>query len=86
MSDTSTYLYFFPDQEITAEELAEVLAGDDRERRHWAISNLLRYALWEDIWQFVSRDEVREMLDELDLPDNLRQAWSRMLNSEAPVG
>ena len=86
MSDASTYLYFFPDQEITAEELTEILAGDDRERRRWAMSNLLRYALWEDIWQFVDRDEVREMLDELELSDNLRQAWSRMLKSEAPVG
>ena len=85
MSDALTFLYFFPDQEITAEELANILGGEDSERRRWAISNLLRYAQWEDIWQFVSRDEVRVLLPELDLPDNLRQAWARMLKTEAPV-
>ncbi len=85
MSEVSTFLYFFPDQEITAEELAAILEGDDAERRRWAISNLLRYAQWEDIWQFVSRDEVRALLGELDLPENLRHAWARMLKAEAPV-
>ncbi len=85
MSDAPSFLYFFPDQEITAEELSEILGGDDVERRNWAISNLLRYAQWEDIWRFLSRDEVRELLDELDLPDNLRQALARMLGATAPV-
>ena len=58
----------------------------NEERRRWAISNLLRYAQWEDIWQFVSRDEVRRLLPELDLPENLRQAWARMVKAETPVG
>jgi len=79
-------LYFFPDEDVTAERLRRVLdEGIDAERA-WAISHLLRYAQWDDIWSYVSRDEVREVFDELDLPDNLRQAWGRMLKVEAPVG
>jgi len=79
-------LYFFPDEDVTAERLRRVLdEGTDAERA-WAISHLLRYAQWDDIWSYVSRDEVREVFDELDLPDNLRQAWGRMLKVEAPVG
>ncbi len=50
------------------------------------ISHLLRYAQWDDIWTYVSRDEVREIFPELDLPENLRNAWGRMLKVEAPVG
>ena len=78
-------LYFFPDQEVTETELREVLDGGSLPRRAWAISHLLRYAQWEDIWNYVSRDDVREIFAELDLPDNLRQAWGRMLKIEAPV-
>jgi hypothetical protein len=79
-------LYFFPEHEISEEELQEILAGEDQERRAWAISHLLRYAQWEDIWAYVTRDEVREIFPRLDLPENLRAAWARMLKVEAPVG
>ena len=79
-------LYFFPDEKVTGAELREILESDDRERRAWAISHLLRYAQWEDIWRYVSRDEVRSMFDDLEL-GKLRDAWARMLKvDEAPVG
>jgi hypothetical protein len=85
-SGKATYLYFFPDQEVTAEELQGLLENGPRERKAWAISHLLRYAQWDDIWLYVTRDEVREIFAELDLPENLRTAWGRMLKVEAPVG
>jgi hypothetical protein len=80
-------LYFFPDREITAEELKEILENGPRDQRAWAVSHLLRYAQWDDIWSYVSRDEVREIFSELELPENLRQAWGRMLKveTETPV-
>ena len=78
-------VYFFPDEEIGAEAVREILAGDDEERRIWVVSHLLRYAQWDDIWEFVSRDEVRELFPRLDLPDNLRTAWARMLKIEVPA-
>lgn len=79
-------LYFFPDQEVTADELREILSQGARERRAWAISHLLRYAQWDDIWTYVDRDEVREIFPDLDLPENLQTAWGRMLKVETTVG
>ena len=79
-------LYFFPDEEIGADAVREILAGDDEERRIWVVSHLLRYGEWDDIWEFVSRDEVRDLFPRLDLPENLRTAWARMLKIETPVG
>ena len=84
-ADTES-LYFFPDREVTRQELEQILEGDSEEDRAWAISHMLRYAQWDDIWLYVSRDEVRRVFPSLDLPDNLRQAWARMLKIEAPVG
>ena len=49
------------------------------------MSHLLRYAQWDDIWTYVTREEVREIFPELELPENLRSAWARMLKIE-PVG
>jgi hypothetical protein len=79
-------LYFFPDREVTEGELRGILSSGDRVRRAWAISHILRYAQWNDIWTYVDRDEVREIFPELDLPENLKSAWARMLKIEAPVG
>ena len=78
-------LYFFPEQPVTADELRQILRQGTKAQRSWAISNLLRYAQWDDIWTYVTRDEVREVFGDLELPENLRTAWARMLKIEAPV-
>ena len=78
-------LYFFPDREVTGKELTLLLAEGGREERAEAISCLLRYAEWGHIWSFVDRDEVREIFEDLDLPESLRHAWARMLGLERPV-
>ncbi|HEV3458754.1 MAG TPA: hypothetical protein VHG32_19555 [Thermoanaerobaculia bacterium] len=81
----SEHLYFFPDQKVTAEEVRQMLRQGTSNQRAWVISHLLRYAQWDDIWAYVSRDEVKEIFPALDLPENLRLAWGRMLKIEAPV-
>jgi hypothetical protein len=79
------FLYFFPDCEVTTAELRRILGEGSPGERAWAISHLLRYAQWDDIWTYVSKDEVRDIFPELDLPETLRAAWARMLKVEAPV-
>lgn len=76
-------LYFFPDRRVTAEQLRSILIQGTLDQRAWAISHLLRYAQWDDIWTYVSREEVREIFPALELPENLRSAWGRMLKIEA---
>ena len=79
-------LYFFPEEEVTESRLREILHRGTRRERCWAVSHLLRFAQWDDIWLYVSRDEVRELFSEVELPENLRTAWARMLKIEVPVG
>jgi hypothetical protein len=79
-------LYFFPDQRVSEQEVRRLLQQGTREQRAWVISHLLRYAQWDDIWAYVTREEVKEIFPDLDLPENLRQAWGRMLKIEATVG
>ncbi len=83
--DPNESLYFFPDQQISESRVRSILQHGSLEERAWAISYLLRYAQWDDIWTYVSRDEVREIFSRLELPENLQTAWARMLKVEAPV-
>lgn len=78
-------LYFFPERPVSRPELEAILADGTEADRAWAISNMLRYAQWDDIWLYVTRDEVRQIFPSLDLPETLRQAWARMLKIEVPV-
>ncbi len=77
-------LYFFPDRPVSEARARLMLAGSVEERAE-VISHLLRYAEWDDIWSYVSREEVREIFTTLDLPESLRAAWGRMLKVEAVV-
>ncbi|MEM7353063.1 MAG: hypothetical protein AAF657_19880 [Acidobacteriota bacterium] len=83
--DLNKSLYFFPDQQVSESRVRSILQYGSIEERAWAISHLLRYAQWDDIWTYVSREEVREIFPQLDLPENLQTAWARMLKIEAPV-
>ncbi len=76
-------LYFFPDHPVSTEELHRLLREGAPDRQAWAISHLLRYADWEDIWTFTTREQVRHHFADLDLPISLRVAWARMLKVEA---
>lgn len=78
-------LYFFPEEEVAPEEVERILTTGTESERSWVISNLLRYAQWDDIWMYVSREDVREIFPSLDLPENLRQAWGRILKIEVSV-
>ena len=80
--DRAESLYFLPGSPMSAGELRQLLAHGTAERRAWAVSHLLRYADWDDIWVFVSRADVRELLPALDLPPGLRAAWARILKVE----
>ncbi len=83
-SESSDPLYFFPEQTVTLAEAQALFAGAP-EQRAVVVSHLLRYAQWEDIWQWVDRDEVRELLPLLDLPENLRAKWAHLLKVETAV-
>ena len=78
-------LYFFPDREVSEPQLREILDTGTPEQKAWAISHLLRYAQWDDIWRYTTREQVREMFFELEL-GSLQEAWGRMLKiDEAPA-
>jgi hypothetical protein len=77
--ESAELLDYFPDREMTTSGLRRLLRDGSLEERAWAVTHLLQFAAWEEIWTFVSRDEVRALFPMLTLPPNLRRAWARLL-------
>ncbi len=83
--DPRESLYFFPEQKVSEAQVRWMLEHGSTEEQAWVISHLLRFAQWDDIWTYVSRDEAREIFPDLELPENLRAAWGRLLKGEVGV-
>ena len=83
--NTDDGLYFFPDEQVSEARVRSILEQGSAEERAWVVSHLLRFAQWDDIWTYVTREQVREIFPRLELPENLQAAWARMLKIEAPV-
>lgn len=84
--EASEALYFFPDQSVSEVRVRWILQNGSRDERAWVISHLLRFALWDDIWTYVSREEAREVFPHIEMSENLRAAWARLLKVEVTVG
>lgn len=67
--------YFFWDYELTEEEIEEILSGDNEFEKAWVITRILEYAKWDDIWKYLSPDDIRENFDHL----RFRRAQDREL-------
>ncbi len=72
-------LPFLPGQETSEVTARQILKSGDPEVRRALIAELISYAPWEEIWSYISRDELRDVLPKLDLPPSIAEAWRRYL-------
>jgi len=52
--------YFFWDYDLTEDEVRQILRGDNEVEKAWVITRILEYARWDDIWRYLTVDDVRE--------------------------
>jgi hypothetical protein len=78
-------LAFIPDRPMSEAQLRRLLAEGSPEMRAWAVTRLLQFAEWDEIWAYVTRDQVGELFPLLDLPPKLRAAWARLLRLDEAV-
>jgi hypothetical protein len=58
-------LYFFWDYDIDEAELQRIIRAGGPQEKAWAISRILEYATWDDIWRYLTPDDIRASLDRL---------------------
>ena len=72
--------YFFWDYDITEDEIREILRSGDEAEKAWVITRILEYARWEDIWKYLTVDDIRENFDRLGLKPYFKELWAYALS------
>jgi hypothetical protein len=57
--------YFIWDYDFSEEKIREMLRGDDEYYKTWAVGRILQYAQWDDIWKYLTLDDVRDCFDRI---------------------
>lgn len=70
---------FLWDYELTPEQVREILATGTEVERRWLTERILTHARWEEIWRYLTPQEINERLPELRLPPAVNQTWARAL-------
>jgi hypothetical protein len=52
--------YFFWDYEITDDEIRGIIRDGAPFDKGWVISRILEHARWDDIWRYLSVNDIRE--------------------------
>jgi len=78
---------FLWDYNLSEEDVHAILAGDDAHRRAWVISRILNAARWDDIWKYVTVEDIRTHFDQLRFRfPHLRELWAHALEIWARDG
>jgi hypothetical protein len=72
--------YFFWDYDISEEQVGAILRGDDEFHKTWLIGRIVQYARWDDIWSYLTLDDVRRHFDQIAwrLPF-MKEMWAHAL-------
>jgi hypothetical protein len=68
--------YFLWDYDLTEEEVRAILRSGDKVEKAWLIARILEYAKWDDIWRYLTVDDVRESFDQLRMKPYQRDLWA----------
>lgn len=72
--------YFIWDYDLTDADARAILRGDDEEQKAWLVARLLESARYEDIWRYISLDELHVIFPKLQLKPQVRAAWEFALS------
>lgn len=71
------YLPYFWDYKLTRNDLRRILASGDEIKRRWAIARLVESTPLDEIWNYISLGELKEIFPRLKLKEPIRAAWEK---------
>ena len=79
--------YFFWDYDISDEEIRHILHQGSPMEKAWIITRILEYAKWDDIWHYLTVEDIRQNLEHLRFrrPQD-RELWEYALKRWAHHG
>jgi len=72
--------YFFWDYDISDDEVRHILRHGNPMEKAWVITRILEYAKWDDIWRYLTVDDIRQNFEHLRFrrPQD-RELWAYAL-------
>ena len=73
------YLPYFWDYKLTASDLRAIFASKNPIKKRWALARLVESAPLEEIWKYITLDELRQEFPHLKLKQPVRRVWEKAL-------
>ncbi len=65
------FLWEYP---LTRGEIQEILSGP-RDKRLWLVAKILEHGRWEEIWEYLTLEQIQADLPYLRLPQETKEHW-----------
>lgn len=72
--------YFLWDYDLTQDQILAILHGNNEVERLWLIARIITHARFEDIWQYLTLEDIVNIFPKLRLTPKTKQDWQRALN------
>ena len=72
--------YFLWDYDLSENQIHKILHGNNEVEKLWLITRIITHAKFEDIWQYLTLEDIVRVFAKLRLPLKSKQNWQRALN------
>lgn len=72
--------YFLWDYDLSENQIHKILHGNNEVEKLWLITRIITHAKFDDIWQYLTVEDIVRVFPKLRLPLKSKQSWQRALN------
>lgn len=69
--------YFLWDYDLTDKQIHGILRGVNEVEKLWLIGRIMTHAKFEDIWKYLSPEDITKVFSKLRLTPKDREYWQR---------
>lgn len=71
--------YFLWDYDLSENQIQTILHGNNEVEKLWLITRIITHAKFEDIWQYLTVEDIVKTFPKLRLSSKIKQNWQRAL-------
>jgi hypothetical protein len=71
--------YFLWDYDLNENQIRRILHGNNEAEKLWLITRIMTHAKFEDIWQYLTLEDIIKIFPKLRLSPKNKQDWQRAL-------
>ncbi|MFH1188385.1 MAG: hypothetical protein V1652_00895 [bacterium] len=75
--DRTDVPYFLWDYHLTGADVRRILAGKNEIERQWMMARVLSHARYEDVWKYVTIDQIVREFPKLRMRKEMTEAWKQ---------